>query len=166
MTYQHILIPVDGSKVSEFAFQKGIDIAKRNGAKVTVTHIVDIRTYANVSVDYGSISEHADRFTETMLNGYAQIARESGVQDVATRIGHGSARQVITKEIVPESQCDLIVCGSNGMNAIERFVMGSVSEAIVRYAKCDVLVVRSETVPDNFKVAEFTEAFQREYNSN
>ncbi|MCE4957540.1 universal stress protein [Macrococcoides caseolyticum] len=166
MTYQRILIPVDGSKVSEYAFQKGVDIAKRNNAALTLAHVVDIRTYANVESDRGSLHENADKYTEKMLNGYKDIALQSGVKSVDTVIGHGAARQVITKEIAPKSECDLIICGSNGINALERFIMGSVSEAIVRYAKCDVLVVRSELVPEDFKVASFTEEFRREYNSN
>lgn len=166
MMYQRILIPVDGSKVSEYAFQKGVDIAKRNNAAITLVHVVDIRTYANVESERGSLHENADKYTEKMLNGYKAIALEQGVKSVDTKIGHGAARQVITKEIAPNANCDLIICGSNGINALERFVMGSVSEAIVRYAKCDVLVVRTEQVPDDFKLEAFTEEFRREYSNN
>ncbi|WP_414052161.1 universal stress protein [Macrococcus animalis] len=166
MTYQHILIPVDGSKVSEYAFQKGVEIAKRNDASITLAHVVDIRTYANVESDRGSLHENADKYTEKMLNGYKELALKQGVKSVGTEIGHGAARQVITKEIVPKIECDLIICGSNGINALERFIMGSVSEAIVRYAKCDVLIVRSELVPEDFKLEEFTEEFRREYTNN
>lgn len=166
MTYHHILIPVDGSKVSEYAFQKGVDIAKRNDAVITLAHVVDIRTYANVESERGSLHENADKYTEKLLNGYKELALKQGVKSVDTQIGHGAARQVITKEIAPKVDCDLIICGSNGINALERFVMGSVSEAIVRYAKSDVLVVRSELVPDDFKLKAFTEEFRREYTNN
>ncbi|WP_414055443.1 universal stress protein [Macrococcus equi] len=166
MNYQHVLIPVDGSIVSEYAFQKALDIAKRNDAKVTIAHVVDIRTYANVEATHGSMSENADKYTEKMLAGYKDIAQKAGIKEVDTRIGHGAARQVLTKEIAPDVQCDLIVCGSSGINALERFVLGSVSEAIVRNAKCDVLVVRTEQVPDDFTLESFTEAFRREYSNN
>ena len=40
-------------------------------------------------------------------------------------------------------QADLIICGATGLNAVERFLIGSVSENIVRSAKCDVLVIRT-----------------------
>ena len=36
------------------------------------------------------------------------------------------------------------MCGATGLNAVERFLIGSVSEHIIRYAKCDVLVVRGD----------------------
>ena len=39
------------------------------------------------------------------------------------------------------------MCGTSGLNAVERFIVGSVSEAIVRHAPCDVLVVRTEEIP-------------------
>ena len=38
------------------------------------------------------------------------------------------------------------MCGTSGLNAVERFIVGSVSEAIVRHAPCDVLVVRTEEI--------------------
>ena len=40
---------------------------------------------------------------------------------------------------------------TSGLNAVERFIVGSVSEAIVRHAPCDVLVVRTEEIPDDFQ---------------
>ncbi|HHQ0107144.1 TPA: universal stress protein, partial [Listeria monocytogenes] len=42
---------------------------------------------------------------------------------------------------------DLIMCGATGLNAVERLLIGSVSEYIIRHSPCDVLVVRNE-VPD------------------
>lgn len=53
------------------------------------------------------------------------------------------------------------MCGSSGYNALERFVMGSVSDAIVRYAKCDVLVVRTEQVPEDYELNEYTKHFRK-----
>ena len=50
---------------------------------------------------------------------------------------------MITKDVAEKTVADLIVCGATGLNAVERFLIGSVSESIVRSAKCDVLVVRT-----------------------
>jgi len=43
------------------------------------------------------------------------------------------------------------MCGTSGLNAVERFIVGSVSESIVRNSPCDVLVVRTETMPEDFE---------------
>nr|WP_083935074.1 universal stress protein [Bacillus sp. 1NLA3E] len=53
-----------------------------------------------------------------------------------------SPKTIITGEIADSTGSDLIMCGATGLNAVERFLTGSVSEAIVRSAKCDVLVIR------------------------
>lgn len=74
MKYNTILIPLDGSKVSEYAFEKGIDVAVRNDAKLVLTHIVDIRTYANVDAKGGSLAEKADIYARELLEGYKSIA--------------------------------------------------------------------------------------------
>ena len=50
---------------------------------------------------------------------------------------------VSPKDLAKKFEADLIICGATGMNAVERFLIGSVSESITRYAKCDVLVIRS-----------------------
>ncbi|MNG34045.1 putative universal stress protein [compost metagenome] len=46
--------------------------------------------------------------------------------------------------MAPKYKIDLIICGATGLNAVESFLIGSVSEHIIRYAKCDVIVVRGE----------------------
>ncbi|MEK4487236.1 universal stress protein [Psychrobacillus sp. FSL H8-0484] len=50
---------------------------------------------------------------------------------------------MLTKELSNLVEADLIVCGATGLNAVERFLIGSVTEAIVRSSKCDVLVIRT-----------------------
>ncbi|MGZ9849970.1 universal stress protein [Macrococcus psychrotolerans] len=160
MKYNTILIPLDGSKVSEYAFEKGIGVAVRNDAKLVLTHIVDIRTYANVDAKGGSLAENADIYAQELLEGYKAIALDRGVNDVEIVIAHGAAKNIIPKQIAVGYKVDLIMCGSSGYNAFERFVMGSVSEAIVRYAKCDVLVVRTEQVPKDYELNDYTRNFR------
>ena len=50
---------------------------------------------------------------------------------------------MISRDLSKKIEADLIICGATGLNAVERFLIGSVSENIVRSAKCDVLVVRT-----------------------
>ena len=48
------------------------------------------------------------------------------------------------KNLPKKHNVDLIVCGATGLNVVERFLIGSVSEAIVRHARCDVVIVRTD----------------------
>lgn len=63
--------------------------------------------------------------------------------NIVNVIEYGSPKTVITKELANVTEADLIICGATGLNAVERFFIGSVSKGIVRSASCDVLVVRT-----------------------
>ena len=65
------------------------------------------------------------------------------MQNVNVIVEYGSPKTMILKDISKKLDADLIICGATGLNAVERFLIGSVSENIVRSAKCDVLVIRT-----------------------
>lgn len=142
--YQNVLVAVDGSKEAEKAFRKAIHVAKRNGAKLVITHIVDVKAYSAVEAYSRAIADRANEFAEDLLEDYKKSALEAGVSVVETALSYGNPKAQIAKEVAPKYKIDLIVCGATGLNAVERFLIGSVSEHIIRYAKCDVLVVRGE----------------------
>ncbi|MED3662551.1 universal stress protein [Ureibacillus sp. FSL K6-8385] len=145
VNYKNIVIAVDGSKEAEYAFKKAIDIAKQSGedAKLHLVNVIDTRSFAAIEAYDRSIAEKAQAFSEELLEGYKKQAEEAGVKNVNVIIEYGSPKTIITKELSKLVDADLIVCGATGLNAVERFLIGSVSEAIVRSAKCDVLVVRT-----------------------
>jgi len=144
LTYQKILVAVDGSKEAEWAFKKSIEVAKRNNATLLLAHIIDTRTFATVEAYDRTIAERADKFATELLENYQQQALDAGVKNVTFEIDYGSPKVKIPKDLAKKHEVDLIICGATGLNAVERFLIGSVSEHITRYARCDVLVVRTE----------------------
>ncbi|MEN1968212.1 universal stress protein [Lentibacillus sp. N15] len=140
--YKHIVVALDGSDAAEAAFKKSLDIAKRNNARLILTHIVDSRTFATAEAYDRTLAERAETYAKDLLDGYMDKAREEGVSNVVRCIEYGSPKVKIAKDVAADFQADLIICGATGMNAVERFLIGSVSESITRYANCDVLVVR------------------------
>jgi nucleotide-binding universal stress UspA family protein len=144
MTYKTIVVAIDGSKEAEWAFKKAIQIAKRNDAKLILSHIIDVRSFAIVDGYDLTTTERAEKYAKELLDNYQKQAIDAGVKEVITDIEYGSPKMKIAKEVAPKHEADLIVCGATGLNAVERLLIGSVSEHITRYAKCDVLVVRTE----------------------
>ncbi|MBO1003370.1 universal stress protein [Pseudogracilibacillus auburnensis] len=140
--YEKIVSAVDGSKASEKAFKKSVEIAKENNATLVLAHIVDSRTFATAEAYDKSLSERAEKYARDLLNEYVENAKEAGVEKVELVIKYGSPKVAIAKEIAPEYEADLIIVGATGLNAVERFLIGSVSESVARYSKCDVLIVR------------------------
>lgn len=142
--YKRIVVAMDGSEASEHAFQKAIDIAKRNDAHLFLSHVVDTRAFATVEAYDRTLADRADEYASELLNKCEQQAKDAGLTSVQIDIEYGSPKIKIAKEVAPKYKADLIICGATGLNAVERFFIGSVSEHITRYASCDVLVVRPE----------------------
>jgi nucleotide-binding universal stress UspA family protein len=142
--YDHILVAIDGSKESEWALEKSIEIAKRNNAKLLLAHVIDTRSFLLIDSYDPDIADRANKLAIDMLEKYHTQAIESGVRQVQFEIEYGSPKVKIPKEIAKKHDIDLIVCGATGMNAVERFLIGSVSEHITRYSPCDVLIVRTQ----------------------
>ena len=165
LTYKNILIAVDGSHEAEWAFNKAVEVAKRNNATLTIVNVIDSRTYTSYEVYDAQFTEKSKGFAEKLLDGYKQVAHDAGVENVVTRLEFGSPKALIPKKLAEDVNADLIMCGTSGLNAVERFIVGSVSEAIVRHAVCDVLVVRTEEMPADFQPQVATKELHGAFNS-
>ena len=143
--YKHILVPVDGSKEAELAFKKSVAVAKRNGddTELQLLHVVDTRTFQNISSFDSSMVEQVTDTAKKTLDDYVAYAKEQGVANVSYTIEYGAPKTLIAKEVPAKMHADLIMIGATGLNAVERVVIGSVTEYVTRTAVCDVLVVRT-----------------------
>lgn len=142
LDYKNIIAAVDGSETSEKAFIKAINIAKRNDAKIILTHVIDSRTFATAGAYDSSLAEQANKYGKDLLDRFEEKANGVGFKNLIKSLEYGSPKGKITKEIAKEYDADLIVCGATGLNAVERFLIGSVSSSITKNAECDVLVVK------------------------
>jgi nucleotide-binding universal stress UspA family protein len=144
LKYQNILVAIDGSKEADWAFKKGIEIAKRNDATLLLVHVIDTRTFALIEAYDTVIGDRAEKLAKDMLENYLKQAEDSGLTKVQYEIDYGSPKIRIPRDLAKKHNVDLILCGATGLNVVERFFIGSVSEHITRYAACDVLVVRTD----------------------
>ena len=142
--YSKILVPVDGSNEARLAFEKAIEVAKRNRAQVLIAHIIDTRVLQTPTGFEGNFNEEIQRQTENLFQEYRQYAQEHDFNDIDFVLEYGSPKVYISKNIPKDYQIDLIMMGATGLNAVERLFIGSVSEYVLRNASCDVLVVRTD----------------------
>lgn len=142
--YSKILVPVDGSNESRLAFEKAIEVAKRNRAQVLIAHIIDTRVLQTPTGFEGNFNEEIQRQTENLFQEYRQYAQDHDFNDIDFVLEYGSPKVYISKNIPKDYQIDLIMMGATGLNAVERLFIGSVSEYVIRNASCDVLVVRTD----------------------
>ncbi|MFC7019119.1 MULTISPECIES: universal stress protein [Haloarcula] len=136
--YERILVPTDGSVGSAHVALQAIDIAETYGATVHVLHVVDesLRTLVGSLTDEAELE---DRGRE-VVDRIAGMARAHSL-DVETAILQGDPAQRIVS-YADEIDADLIVSGTHGRSGVERRLIGSVAERLVRQARCPVMTVR------------------------
>ena len=67
LSYNHILVAVDGSKEAEWAFKKSIGVAQRNDATLNLVNVIDTRSFAAIEAYDRSIADRAQSFAEELL---------------------------------------------------------------------------------------------------
>lgn len=144
--YQRILVGIDGSDQARNAFNKALAVAKRNNAKVIVAHVIENRLYGNMGYTLSApdlIQQQTDHSKE-LLAEYQDHAKEQGFDNVEAVLAFGSAKVLMGTDLPKEHNIDLIMVGQSGLSAVEKFMIGSVSDYVIRHAPCDILVVRPE----------------------
>lgn len=145
--YRSILVGTDGSEQAQQAFEKAVAVAKRNNADIVVAHIIENKLYGGTmafSTFSPDIVQEETNQAKELLESYIQIANDLGYDRVKATLEFGSPKVMMATELPEKYDTDLIMVGQSGLNAVERLVMGSVSDHIIRTAPCDVLVVRPE----------------------
>ena len=100
--------------------------------------VIDTHSFGSVEAyDLKYVKELKEK-AAVHLNEYKEQAEQAGVANIRTLVEKGSPKVILTSL----TESDLIIVGATGLNRAERFLLGSVSENVVRNAKCDVLVVR------------------------
>ena len=146
--YQHIQVSVDGSKEADLAFSKAAAIAKRNHATLDILHVVDTRSFHNVSSFDTAMVEQVSNDAKKRLEEYVDRAKKAGIENVKYDIEFGSPKTIIAHDFPSKNNIDLIIVGATGLNAVERLLIGSITEYVTRTANCDVLVCRTKEVQD------------------
>ncbi|HKB29092.1 MAG TPA: universal stress protein [Candidatus Limnocylindrales bacterium] len=134
-----ILLATDLSPASDGAAAQALALAHDLGADVLVMSAIDPR-----SILADGLARRVDRIRlarELAAQGLVAKGRELGVT-VSFLIWDGPAGEAIV-EVATNEQVDMVVVGSHGRRAVGRFLVGSVSEHVVRHAPCPVLVVRA-----------------------
>lgn len=152
--YNRILVPTDGSKPATEAAEHGFTLAKQFGATVHILYIIEVgdsrtlNTYGGIDASLlsedgmASIEKEAAEVVERLETR----ANELGIETV-TEIEQGSARQDIIN-YVSDHDIELIVMGTHGRSGVERFLLGSVTERVIRTADVPVFVVRSNSTSE------------------
>lgn len=147
--YNTIIIPVDGSTHSKRAAEHGLKLARRFEGNAHLLTVVDIQAAAG-PFDAGGVDEAFVSRLESDgqdLLKEVQAALDTEGVTLETTVLRGSPARTIG-EYADDQDASLLVLGTQGRTGIERYVVGSVAERVVRTAERPVLTVRADDEQD------------------
>ncbi|GGA52332.1 universal stress protein [Paenibacillus physcomitrellae] len=143
MLFNKILVAYDGSKASNKALDKAIELAKLSQTELTVIHVYDFPRFyvaegfapvpASVNEDFYELATRTSDEAERRL-------KEAGVSGKVEMLQGPAAEGIL--EYAKDNDHDVIILGSRGLGSIREFVLGSVSHNVVQHAQIPVLVVK------------------------
>ena len=138
--FSSILLPFDGSAFSRKALSRACDLAKLDGAEITVLYVVPryeemIGFFRTTSIKNSMLKE-----AEKIINGADELASAAGIT-IKTVVGEGHPADKII-EMSGTLRNNLIVMGSYGWKGVNKAIMGSTAERVIMGAACPLLVVK------------------------
>lgn len=154
ISYQTILVTTDGSDLASAAFPHAVLLAKNFNAHVllfSVSEVVGQAMAAGPSTNLTApvamtqttavaISEFNRKGAKEYLEKVKQQFEDAGARAVETEVSEGIPEEEIV-DAAKNVKADLIIMATHGSSGIERALLGSVTDYVVRYASCPVLIV-------------------------
>ena len=147
--YKKILLPTDGSEYANKAAKHAIWLARLNGAELIALNVIETSSLVGLPAEdlIVRIKEMLKEEGRKSLEKISDILKESKIEGECQKevkltlsTKEGSPSDVIINTVKDEG-VDLIVMGTSGKHGLDRFLLGSVTENVVRSSRCPVLVV-------------------------
>ncbi|WP_049909439.1 universal stress protein [Haloarcula japonica] len=141
ISFDDILLPTDGSSGAEAAIEPTGTLASETDATVHLVSVVDTRS---LGVDVGSsvIVDELESVATDAIGDASDRLAELGVGTIETAITHGTPYRAIL-DAIEDADADLVVIGTHGRTGIDRYLLGSVAEKLVRTSPIPVMTVRA-----------------------
>lgn len=137
---KRILLPTDGSAFSESASKYAVFLAKKLGCSLTALHVISVQPPKKLGTE--SVEREKAKQTELCFRSVEERAKAEGAELKTKILVARSISDTILEE-ADEGSYDIIIMGSHGITGFRKFLLGSVSEAVVRRATCPVLIIHS-----------------------
>lgn len=140
--YAQILLPTDGSEPADLAVKQAIDVTKKYGATLHVLYVVD---QTSPVLNVRGSDESLDRLEEEgeeVVDEAMNQAEQASVDSITGSVRRGEPAESIL-DYVESNDVDLVVMGTRGRSGLDRHLLGSVAEKVVRHAEASVLTVKT-----------------------
>ena len=141
MNIRRILIAIDGEPLAAHAAELGIELASALEAEIAFVHAIEPGLVQATGITPGDLTAEAERDGRRLMDGFCQLVPQTHAPLEFIHVGKPAHEIVRTAKDWP---ADLIVIGSHGRHGLQRALLGSVAEAVMRHSPCPVLVIRAK----------------------
>lgn len=143
--YGRIVVAMDGSETARRGLDAAIRLARDGNGRLLLVHVVEEFMPLAINGDWTLPALPVEPYREAatrLLEDAREICRAAGVM-AETRLLEAAGRRVgpLVSETAAEWQADLIVAGTHGRRGLDRLLLGSVAEGIIRTARTPVLLL-------------------------
>ena len=146
--FKKIMVTTDGSELVKKAVDTAIEFAKIGQIKLYAVHVIpmgDFYSSMPLSIDaewIKDMEEHLRIAGEEAIAYVENTGREANVEVESVILEGNPANEIV--DFAEKNDIELIIMGSHGKTGIERFMIGSIAENVVRHSKRSVLIVKKE----------------------
>lgn len=140
--YNNILVPTDGSESAEGAVEHGIGLAKAFDATLHVLVVVETKAQYILTLDLGDELEEWEEWAEELASEVSDKAAGEGVSTKPV-VRRGNVAEEIV-DYADDNEIDNIVMGAEGLSAVDKYLVGSTAEKVVRTSTVPVTTIRIE----------------------
>lgn len=146
---KNILVPIDGSSLTEKIMSFAIDLAEKYQAHVTLLSVLEKPSQTLISQGELFTPNSTKKFVEDLekyhkkilSDATTKIERKKSTVTLSSMLVEGRPADKII-EVSQKGKYDLIVIGSRGLGGIKEFFLGSVSDRVADHAQCPVLIIK------------------------
>ena len=145
MSYQRILVPIDGSELSLNVLQHVVDLAKAFNSQVHVVQVMTLDPY--IAAEYLSdgqsnlFIQRAKKMIEENLDKAKQLFTNQGVE-VHTQIYEGESIHKTLIKAATDLNADLLVISSHGRSGLKKLIMGSVAQSLITEIHIPIFIIK------------------------
>jgi nucleotide-binding universal stress UspA family protein len=147
--FGQIMVATDGSELARKAIFTAVEVAKLCEAKLYAVHVISLGGYD--SLVHSRNKEWNKAIKEQLIaegkeaTSYVEcVGRDANIKVESVILEGNPAEEIV--DFAEKNDIDLIVIGTQGRTGVQRFLIGSVAENVIRQSNIKVLVVRGETI--------------------
>jgi len=147
--FKRIMIAIDTSKIANLALKKAIDLAKEQKAHLCIVHVVDYSFLiaGGEGININSLRESTQKLGDAILRQAEKKAKKKKVKVALKLLEHSQLMSDVSSVVIQAAKkwrANLLVMGTHSYGGMNRFLLGSIADDIIRNTDIPILLIREK----------------------